>query len=65
MEAILAFSEHSKYVFMTLVRCLSMTSAGSFIIFSGIPSGPVAFLGFRHLINIFISSFLLQENYIS
>ena len=42
---------------MVLVRCLSITSADSFIILSGIPSGPVAFLGFRRLISIFISSF--------
>ena len=56
---ILAFSEKhelSKSVFMMLVRCLSIT-ADSFIILSGIPSGPVAFLGFRRLISIFISSF--------
>ena len=58
-EAILAFSEKhelSKSVFMMLVRCLSITSADSFIILSGIPSGPVAFFGFRRLISIFISS---------
>ena len=67
-EETLAFSEkyeHSKSVFIMLVRCLSITSAGSFILLSGIPSGPVAFLGFRRLISIFISSFLFQENYIS
>ena len=67
-EAILAFSEkheHSRSVFMMLARCLSITSADSFIILSGIPSGPVAFLGLRRLISIYISSFLLQENYIS
>ena len=66
-EGILAFSEKhelSKSVFMMLVRCLSITSTDSFIILTGIPSGPVAFLGFRCLISIFISSFLLQENYI-
>ena len=40
-----------------LVRCLSITSVDSFIILSGIPSGPVALLGFRPLISIFISSF--------
>ena len=34
-----------------------MTSVDNFIILSGIPSGPVAFLGFRRLISIFISSF--------
>ena len=32
--------------------------ADSFIILSGIPSGPVSFLGFRRLISIFSSSFL-------
>ena len=59
-EAILVFfgkNKHFKSVFMMLVRCLSITSADSFIILSGIPSGPVAFLGFRRLISIFISSF--------
>ena len=40
-----------------LVRCLSITSADSFVILSGIPSGAIAFLGSRHLISIFISSF--------
>ena len=59
-EAILAFFEKhelSKSVFMILVICLSITSADSFIILTGIPSGLVAFLGFRCLISIFISSF--------
>ena len=59
-EVILAFFEKhelSKSVFMILVRCLSITSADSFIILTGIPSGLVAFLGFRCLISIFISSF--------
>ena len=45
-EAILTLSEkheHSKSVFIVLIRCLSMTSADSFIISSGIASGPVAF----------------------
>ena len=58
-EAILAFSEKhelSKSVFMMLVRSLSIISADSFKILSGITSGPVAFLGFRRLISIFISS---------
>ena len=47
-EEILAFSEkheHSKSVFMMLVRCLSIRSGDSFIILSGIPSGAVAFFG--------------------
>ena len=41
-EEILPFSEkheHSKSVFMMLVRCLSIRSGDSFIILSGIPSG--------------------------
>ena len=42
---------------MMLIRCLSITLADSSIVLSGIPSGPVAFLGFRRLISIFISSF--------
>ena len=42
---------------MMLVRCLSITSAESFIILSGIPSGPVTFLGFKRMISIFIFSF--------
>ena len=46
-----------KRKFMMLVRCLSITSADSFIILCGIPSGHVAFLGFRRLINIIISSY--------
>ena len=59
-EAVLAFSEKhelSKSVSMMLVRCLSITSIDSFITLSGIPYGPVVFLGFRCLISIFISSF--------
>ena len=59
-EAILAFSEkhgHSKFVFVMLVRWVSKISADSFIILCDIPSVPVAFLGFRHSISIFISSF--------
>ena len=40
-----------------LVTCLSITSAESFIVLSGIPSGLIAFLGFRRWIRIFISSF--------
>ena len=49
--------EHSKSVFIMLVRCLLITAEG-FIILSGISSGPVAFLGFTHLISILIHSFL-------
>ena len=59
-EAILALSEKlelSKSVFMMLVRRMSIKSADSFIILSSIPSGHAAFLGFRRLISIFISSF--------
>ena len=39
-----------------LVRCLPITQVDSFIILSGIPSGPVIFLVSRRLIGIFISS---------
>ena len=40
-----------------LVRCLSVISADPFISASDIPSGSVAFLGFRHLISISLSTF--------
>ena len=63
-DAILTFSEkheHSKSMFKMLVRCLSITSADSFIILNGIQSGPIAFLGFRRLISIFISPFLASR----
>ena len=59
-EAVLAFSEKhelSKSVFIMLVSCLSITSADSFKILSGIPSGPVGYWELRRLISIFISSF--------
>ena len=59
-KAILVFSEkheHSKSVFIILVRCQSITLAGNFIILRGFPSAPVVFLGFRCLVSIFISSF--------
>ena len=59
-EAILVFSEkheHSKSVFIILVRCQSITLAGNFIILRGFPSAPVVFLGFRCLVSISISSF--------
>ena len=44
-----------------LVRCLSITLAEALIILSGIPSGPVAFLGFTCFISIFIYSFFLAS----
>ena len=61
-EAILAFREkheHSKSVFMMLVRCLSRTSADSFIILNGISSGPAT-----HLYNVSLKSLQLQAHHL-
>ena len=69
-EAILAFREkheHSKSVFMMLVRCLSRTSADSFIILNGIPSGPVTFFPSgpaTHLYNVSLKSLQLQAHHL-
>ena len=59
MLAIFAFSEKALFIiswFIILVRCWSITSAASFTSLGGIPSGPVAFLGFKDLIILLISS---------
>ena len=37
-----------------LVRCESITLTASFTVFTGILSGPVAFLGFKRLIILLI-----------
>ena len=42
-------------LFIIFVKCESMTFLAIFKIFTGIPSGPVAFLGFKDLIILFIS----------
>ena len=41
---------------LIFVKCKSMTYLAIFKIFTGIPSGPVAFLVFKDLIILFISS---------
>ena len=58
-RAVLASSENL-FSFMSLfiifVKCESMTFLAIFKILTGMPSGPVAFLGFINLIISFISS---------
>ena len=48
-------------LFIIFVKCESMTFLVIFKIFTGMPSGPVAFLGFKDLIILFISSFFAVE----
>ena len=43
-------------LFIIFVKCELMTFLAIFKIFTGIPSGPVAFLGLKDLIILFISS---------
>ena len=49
-------------LFIIFVKCKLMTFLTTFKIFTGILSGPVAFLGFKDLIISFILQLLLLEN---
>ena len=42
-------------LFIIFDKCESATFVAVFKIFTGIPSGPVAFLGYKELIILFIS----------
>ena len=42
-------------LFIIFVKCESVTFLAMFKTFTGIPSGPMAFLGFKDLIILFIS----------
>ena len=42
-------------LFIIFDKCESLTFVAVFKIFTGIPSGPVAFLGYKELIILFIS----------
>ena len=58
-RAVLASSQNlfsSMSLFIIFVKCESMTFLAIFKILTGIPFGPVAFLGFEDLIILFISS---------
>ena len=49
-------------LFIIFVKCELMTFLAIFKTFAGIPSGPVAFLGFKDLIILFISSTFAVES---
>ena len=55
---IFAPSEPSKPLFIILRKCESAMFANSFTNFGGIPSGPVAFLMFMFVNNLFMSKTL-------